>query len=292
MLAYAHIDGGDTVAGAYADNEPVGSDDDAAWGAGTGRRPWRPRRDVRIPTRADALDEAGAYNDRFDFPTNLGSDDWLQSFDIPRLVLRHDGLPVPFTPADSVHTATFSAGSHVESEARRWYCTLAWTEQAFNELLAAHTRPVNTVNSLQELFAYLAASTRRIYALGVSRYDFLALHQSEPNLADAFPHADAVSRSSLRGDGARRFISRVVRAETSASAKISAAERGYAYLGRGAFAGAARHARGDPDAPRNAGRDVAGGAAVAPRRGGRVGGGGGGRGGGGGGGRGRGGGRV
>ena len=142
------------------------------------------------------------------------------------------------------------------------------------------------------LVAYLSSAIRRIYALGVSRYDYLALRQSEPNLADAFTHADAVPRNSLRGDGARRFIARVIRAETTASAKIGAAERGFACGNRnGLGGGAPNYGRNGPDAPRRGGRGGGGGGAI--MRGGRGGGGGvGGGGGGGGAGRGRGGGRA
>jgi len=269
---------------AAADDTTDGQDDGTDWGPAPRGRFGGARRGGRFQSRAEALDEAGAYNDGFDFRSRLGPDDWLQAFDVPRAVLRDDGLPVPFTPADPVHTSTFTAGSRDENEARRWYCALAWTEQTYNELLAAHTRDGNTAEGLQELVAYLVNATRRIYALGVSRYDFLALRQSEPHLADAFAHADAVPRNSLRGHGARRFISRVVRAETAAFAKIGAAERGYGYGGRGARgAGPTNYGRGGPDAARRGGRGGGGGGAVV--RGGRGGNGGGG-------GRGRGGGRA
>lgn len=76
------------------------------------------------------------------------------------------------------------------------------------------------------------------------RYDYLALRQSEPNLADAFSQADAVPRNSLRGDGARRFISRDARAEKNASAKIGAAERGFTYPQRAKRSNAPAPARG------------------------------------------------
>lgn len=162
------------------------------------------------------VDEAGAHDDSFDFQTSFTSSDWLQSFDIPRGVLRADGLPIPFTPSDPVHTATFTVGSRDELEARHWYCTLAWLQSILNDVLAAHHAPDNSREFLEELVDFLVCFVRRVYALGVSRYDYLALRQSEPNLADAFAHADAVPRNSLRGDGARRFISRVVRAEAAA----------------------------------------------------------------------------
>jgi len=242
-----------------------------AGGAGRhgGRRPGRP-----------SIDDAGAYNDGFDFPVTFSPSDWLQSFDIPRSVLRADGMPMPFTPCDPVHSATFTTGSRDELEARHWYCTLAWTQSVFNAVLAAHHASGNAVELLEELVAYLVGAVRRVYALGVSRYDYLALRQSEPNLADAFAHADAVPRNSLRGDGARRFISRVVRAEAHASAKVGAAERGYSFPQH-----AARAAAPAP-APR-ARSPARGGGGSRGGLGGR-----GGRGGRGGGGRGRGGGRA
>lgn len=185
-----------------------------------------------------------------------------------------------FTPCDPMHTATFTAGSRDEIEARHLYCTLAWTQSAFNYLLAAHHAIGNTKELLEELIEYLLGATRRIYALGVSRFDYLALRQSEPSLADAFAHADAVPRNSLRGDGARRFISRVVRAETAASAKVGAAARGYSYPQRATRTNA-------PAAPRvRSPTRRGGGAGGAGRGGGRGGGSGGGVG------RGRGGGRA
>eukprot|EP00170_Pyropia_yezoensis_P008316 contig_34720_g8343 len=146
--------------------------------------------------------------------------------------MRADGLPMPFTPCDPVHTATFTVGSRDEIEARHWYCSLSWMQQIYNDTLDAKYAIGNTKEFLEELIDYLVSSTRRIYAIGVSRYDYLALRQSEPSLADAFAHADAVPRNSLRGDGARRFLSRAVRAETSASAKIGSAARGFFYSSR------------------------------------------------------------
>ncbi|KAK1861241.1 hypothetical protein I4F81_003825 [Pyropia yezoensis] len=116
------------------------------------------------------IDAAGAYDDGFDFCTRFSPDDWLQSFDIPRSVLPPDGLPMPFTPCDPVHTATFTIGSRDEIEARHLYCTLAWTQSAFNDLLAAQHAIGNTKELLEELVEYLVGATRRIYALGVSRW--------------------------------------------------------------------------------------------------------------------------
>lgn len=224
------------AAGTPADDEdaPLGDDADADYvkaddgdRASDGAGAWAQHRwggqltDGRLPAAGSGrptVDAAGAYDDGFDFRTRFSPDDWLQSFDIPRSFLRADGLPMPFTPCDPVHTATFTSGSRDEIEARHLYCTLAWTQSAFNDLLAAHHAIGNTKELLEELVEYLLSATRRIYALGVSRYGYLALRQSEPNLVDAFAHADAVPRKSLRGDGARRFISRVVRAETAVSA--------------------------------------------------------------------------
>jgi len=90
----------------------------------------------------------------------------------------------------------------------------------------------NTKEHLEELVDFLVVATFRVFALGVSHYDYLSLLQSEPNLADAFLHADTISRDSLPGDGALPFISSVFRAETTASAKIGAAERGFVYSQR------------------------------------------------------------
>lgn len=225
----APLDGADAPDYAATDDGAPAEGDDAGWAVGAGGRYQGYR--GRAPRATD--DEAGAYDDGFDFKASFTPADWLQSFDIPRSVLREDGLPMPFTPANSVHTATFHIGSRDEVEARHWYCSMAWIQQIFNDCLDARFTRCNTVASLEELNDFLVGATRRVYALGVSRYDYLALRQSEPSLADAFAHSDAVPRNSLRGDGARRFLSRVVRAETSASAKIGAAARGYSYSSRG-----------------------------------------------------------
>lgn len=239
-------------AGATGDDDaPLGDDEDAdylnpddgdresdgagGWGVARWGRNFSARATLGASDRP-TIDEASAYDDGFDFRTSFKSSDWLQSFEIPRSVLRSDGLPMPFTPCDPVHASTFTPGSRDELEARQWYCSLAWTQNVYNDLLAAQHADGNTKELLQELVDYLVCATRRIYALGVSRYDFLALRQSEPKLADAFAHADAVPRNSLRGDGARRFISRVVRAEAAASAKVGAAERGYSYSRRSSTA--------------------------------------------------------
>jgi len=122
--------GGVTVFGedpyvAAVGDDADGEEDGTDWGGGRRGRHAGARRGGRFPSRADALDEAGAYNAVFAFRTRLGPEDWLQAFDDPRAVLRDDGLPVPFTPADPVHTTTFTAGSRDESETRLWYCALA-----------------------------------------------------------------------------------------------------------------------------------------------------------------------
>lgn len=226
---------GDAPLGADGVDDYINPDDGAGGNEDDGG--WAPSRGGRVGGlrgRTARLNdvEAGAYDDGFDYRADFAPTEWLQSFDIPRAVQRDDGLPMPFTPADPVHTATFSIGSREEIEARHWYCSLAWTQQVFNDVLTARFATDNTVGHLEELIEYLVGATRRIYALGVSRYDYVALRQSEPGLADAFAHADAVPRNSLRGDDARRFISRVVSAETAARAKVGAAERGYSYPNR------------------------------------------------------------
>lgn len=260
------------AAGDYedADDGTTADGDDGGWERAQDNR----YRGYHGRAQRIADDEAGAYDDGFDFKASFTPADWLQSFDIPRSVLREDGLPMPFTPSDPVHTATFNVGSRDEIEARHWYCVLAWTQQIFNDCLDARFARGNTVAHLEGLLEYLVGATRRVFALGVSRYDYLALRQSEPSLADAFAHSDAVPRNSLRGDGARRFISRVVRAETTASAKIGAAERGYSYNNRGGRANG-------PAAPRNANRGHNAGGGGGGANGGAAAGGGGGGGGGG-----------
>lgn len=214
--------------GAYARSEGDGADSVSGdyWGGPPGGGGWR--RGGGRGAR-DGYDVAGVYDDGFDFYKSYTLDDWLQGFDIPRSVLRPDGMPMPFTPSNPVHTATFPVGSRDEVEARHWYCALAWLEKLYNNTLAARHATDNTAELLLEQLEYIVGVTRRVYGIGVSRYDYLAMRQSEPNLADAFSHADAVPRNSLRGDGARRFLSRVARAETHASDKIGAAERGFAY---------------------------------------------------------------
>lgn len=185
-----------------------------------------------LPRYIPYPDDATIFNDGFDTIKVPAPDDWLQAFDVPRSILRPDGMPVPFTPDDNVHTATFNIGSRDEVEARHWYCSLAWAQQLHNDVLDAKYRKDRSPDDTAELLTYILCGINRLYAIGVSRYDYLALKQSEPALAEAFAHSDAVPRNTLRGDGARRYLSRVVRQETHATAKLGAAERGFAYGGR------------------------------------------------------------
>lgn len=84
------------------------------------------------------------------------------------------------------------------------------------------------------LVEFFACGLHSFHALGVSRYDYLAMRQSEPALAEALAHAYAVLRNTLRGDGERRYLSRVARQDLHASANLWAAERGFSYSHRGA----------------------------------------------------------
>lgn len=116
------------VLGDYADDaEGAGGDSDDEGGWGHGRRcsgvAGPNGRSERI-----ALSDAAAYDDGVDFYQSYTPSDWLQGFDFPRAVLRPDGTPMHFTPADPVHTTTFPGGSRDELVARHWYCSLAWTE--------------------------------------------------------------------------------------------------------------------------------------------------------------------
>lgn len=184
------------------------------------------------PRHYPYADEAAVYNDGFDTIKVSAADEWLHAFGVPRSILRGDGMPVPFAPDDNVHSATFPNGGRDELEARRWYCTLAWVQHAHNEALDGHHAVDSTPDDDKQLIEFLLCALNRTYAIGVSRYDYLALRQSEPAMAEAFAHSDAVPRNPLRGDGARRYLSRVVRQETLASAKIGAAERGFSYSSR------------------------------------------------------------
>jgi len=203
-----------------------------------GGRPARPDRGDDGSDR-DARDRYDDGFDRVELPD--GPDDVLNGFSIPPCVQRRDGLPVPFAPEDTRHASTFPGGSRDEHEARAWYQSLAWLEQHANVLqtLLYSDKEVDDT----ELVALLL-SARRIYSLGAARYDFLALRQSEPGLADAFAHATAVPRNTLRGSSAREFLARVARAEVHASAKIGAASRGFRAPPRDAVAGGGGARRG------------------------------------------------
>lgn len=194
-----------------------------------------PRGNRRGAGRADYRDDwaVEGYNDGFDKVIPPSATDWLSAFDIPRSIIRPDGMPVPFSPDDGVHNTTFAIGSRDEIEARHWYCSLAWTQLIYNEALAARSTTDVSVARLREVIEYFTCSLRRLYALGVSRYDYLSLRQTEPALAEAFSHADAVPRNTLRGDGARRYLARVARQETHVTAKLGAADRGFVYPHRG-----------------------------------------------------------
>lgn len=201
------------------------------------------------------------------------------AFDVPRAILRSDGMPVPFTPDDNVHSSTFNAGSCDEIEARHWYCSLAWTQSIHNELLDAHHASSSSADDTARIISYALCGINRLYAIGVSRYDYLALKQSEPALAEAFAHSDAVPRNTLRGDGARRYLSRVIRQETHASAKIGAAERGFSYGPRAPPRAAANGGSSDGsglDGGHRSGRHGGGGGSGSGNGGGSRGGGGGG----------------
>ena len=208
------------------------------------------------PTRRANKDEHDAhdgFDDGFDKAVLPDSaEDILVAFSIPSCVERRDGLPVPFSPEDTRHDATFTAGSRDEHEARTWYQSLALTERLSNSL-QAYLYSDDTVDDAE--LASLLLSTRRIYALGAARYDFLALRQSEPDLADAFAHATAVPRNTLRGSNARDFLARVSRAEVRASAKIGAAARGFRAPARGSRRsnpdGLEDPAQEEPDEARN-----------------------------------------
>lgn len=113
---------------AATDNGKPADGGDAGWAVGAGGSYQGYR--GRAPRVTN--DEAGAYDEGIDFKASFTPTDWLQSFYIRRLALREDGLPVPFTPVDSVQTATVHIGSRDKVEARHWYCSLAWRQQSGN----------------------------------------------------------------------------------------------------------------------------------------------------------------
>lgn len=108
---------------------------------------------------------------------------------------------------------------------------------------AAHNAKIHEGHSQSDMLGGLlvefACGLHRLHALGVSRYDYLAMRQSEPALAEAFAHTYAVLRNTPRRDGARRYLSRVARQGTQASAKLGAAEHGFSYSHHGGRAGVA-----------------------------------------------------
>ncbi|KAK1859117.1 hypothetical protein I4F81_001714 [Pyropia yezoensis] len=185
-----------------------------------------------LPRDVPYADDPAIYNDGFDSIKVPAADEWLQAFDVPRSILRTDGMPIPFSPDDNVHATTFPTNSQDEQEARHWYCTVAWLQLAHNEALDGFHATDRSPDDAKQLLEFLLCSINRTYAIAASRYDYLALSESEPALAEAFTHSDAVPRNTLRGDGARRYLSRVIRQETHASAKIGAAERGFSYGNR------------------------------------------------------------
>jgi len=204
-----------------------------------GGRPARPDRGDDSSDR-EARDRYDDGFDRVEIPD--GPDDVLNGFSIPPCVQRRDGLPVPFAPEDTRHSSSFPSGSRDEHEARARYQSLAWLKQhasVLQTLLYSDKEVEDT-----ELVALLL-SARRIFSLGAARYDFLALRQSESGIADAFAHATAVTRNTLRGSSAREFLARVARAEVHASAKIGAASRGFRVPPRDAVTGGGGARRGE-----------------------------------------------
>lgn len=139
------------------------------------------------------------------------ADEWLLAFDVTRSILRTDGMPVLFAPDDNVHSATLPGGGRYEVEACHCYCILAWLQYIHNEALDGDHATDRSPADDKQLIEFLLCSLHRTYAIGVSRYDHLALRQSEKALAEAFAHSDAVPRDTLRGDGARRYLSPLLR---------------------------------------------------------------------------------
>jgi len=212
--------------------------------------------------------------DDFDRAKRPAAGDYLRSFVIPQDVRRADGLPVPFKPVDNVHATDFATGSRDEHEARQWYQLLAWVQQLHNDALRTQHTAGLTVSQYSAFTDYVSVSSRRIFAIGAARYDYLAMRQTEPSLAEAYAHADAIPRNGRRGEGARRFLAGVVRQEAYATAKLGALERGFHYGGgrggrggrggAGAGGGEPRHGGGGGGA-----RPAPGGRGAAAERGGR-----------------------
>lgn len=185
--------------------------------------------------------------------------DTRRAITIPECVRRDDGHSDSFNPEDSSQAATFLSSSRDDHEARAWYKTLVWKEEMCKFLLGLFYRnePVDSDALATALF-----TGRRIYELGKMCYDFLALRQSEPNLAEAVAHSTAEPRNMLCGAGARGFLVRVNRAGVHAAAKIGAAERGLSYKGnaRDPSAAGAPPRAGNARPPTSAARPGDGGA--------------------------------
>jgi len=265
------------LAAAPADRDGDGADDDAAFfatyddeGASSAGAEWAP-----APYSAGGLHggarAAGSHRggadftvDEFDSAKRPSAGDYLRSFSIPHDVRRSDGLPVPFKPVDNIHATDFAAGSRDEHEARQWYQLLAWLQQLHNDALRVRHTAGLTVAQYASFADYISLSSRRIFSIGAARYDYLAMRQTEPSLAEAYAHADAIPRNGRRGEGARRFLAGVVRQEAYASAKLGALERGFTYGGGRGGRGGRGGGAGQAVEPRHGAGGGGGGARPAP----------------------------
>ena len=122
--------------------------------------------------------------DDFDRAKRPTAGDYLRSFTIPHDVRRADGLPVPFKPVDNVHATDFASGSRDEHEARHWYQLLAWVQQLHKDALRVQHTADLTVQQYAAFTDYVSVSSRRIFSIGAARYDYLAMRQTEPSLAE------------------------------------------------------------------------------------------------------------
>lgn len=169
--------------------------------------------------------------DAFDAARPVKAGDYLSRFPIPQAIRRAYRLPLPFKPVDNVHATDFTPGSRDEHEARHWYLSLAWLEQLNNDTNRDIHSRIRTPTEHADVLVYTASCARRVYSIGAARYDYLSMRQTEPALAEAYAHADAIPRNGRRGDGAHRIIAGVVRPEAYASSKLGAIERGFSYCG-------------------------------------------------------------
>ena len=261
--------------GAHDDDFLTTYDDE---GASSGGGEWAPApfNPHGVHTRPCAAGSGGHRGgadltvDNFDRATRPTAGGFLRSFTIPHDVRRADGLPVPFKPVDNVHATDFAAGSRDVHEARQWYHLLAWVQQLHNDSLRVQHSADLTVQQYAAFTDYVSVGSRRIFAIGAARYDYLAMRQTELSLAEAYAHADAILRNGRRDEGARRFLAGVFRQEAYASAKLGALERGFSYgggrAGRGGNGGADGANAGQP-------RKAGGGVGGRPAAGGRGGGG-------------------